>query len=125
MLTYYQNCAIIQPLEKMMTQETRDVLYNKKAEELNKDEIELIEQLIAKKWAGNNVWIATIFGTVLGILLPLITLNPSSIAEFQVIAPVMTGMGAFSSLFISSAIYAKYPSLSTMPIVLSTTSRIW
>ena len=55
-----------------MTQETRDIIYNKKAEELNKDEVEFLNQLISKKFLGENFWYVSVFGILGGLLIPLL-----------------------------------------------------
>lgn len=93
-----------------MTQETRDIIYNKKAEELNKDEVGYINILLNKKWAKTNFWFLSIFGTLAGFLLPLI-LSPLLIVELNVIAPFITGMGAFIGITLGGMFYSTTPSL--------------
>ena len=96
-----------------MTQETRDIIYNKKAEELNKDEVAFLNQLISKKWAGVNFWCISVFGILAGMLIPSI-FSSSLIVALQDVLPVMTVIGGFLGLSMGTMFYMQAPTLKSL-----------
>lgn len=93
-----------------MTQETRDILYNKQAHELNIDEVEYINLLLKKKWARSNFLFSAVFGTLAGFLLPLI-LSPLLIVDLNSILPIITIMGGVTGGLLGGMVYSMAPSL--------------
>ncbi len=92
-----------------MTQETRNVLYNKKPEELNKDEVDYINSLLRKKSARFNFWFISIIAPVMGLLVPLALAYP--LATYL---PVTTILGASTGLLLGAMIYTMEPSLKSL-----------
>lgn len=91
-----------------MTQEKRDIIYNKTANELSKEEAEYIQELINKKYkkmACINFWSCALVGPIAGCLIPLLVLaNP--ITEYFTIAPITTIVGMFSGLLLGGIGYS-------------------
>lgn len=100
-----------------MTQETRDIIYNKKAEELNKEEIGYINQLSYKKTAGFNFKLIAIFGPIVGFALPAILAWPVT-AEWSMFLPFMTGIGGFLGLSLGTMFYMTAPTLKSLGLTI-------
>lgn len=94
-------------------QEIRDTIYNKKAKELNKDEVDFINQLINKKLTGMNFWYVSIFGTLAGLLIPSL-LSSSLLVGLQDVLPVTMGVGGFLGFSLGTMFYMTAPTLKNL-----------
>ncbi len=96
-----------------MTQETRNVLYNKQAHELNKDEVDYIYSLLRKKRAKFNFWFISIMAPFMGLIVPLALAYPLATSFIQYL-PVTTILGASTGLLLGGMIYTMEPSLKSL-----------
>lgn len=98
-----------------MTQEIRDVIYNKTAEQLNKDEVDYIYSLLKKKSAGFTFWFAAIVSPLMGILVPLVLNLPlGTTATYFDALPVTTILGTFAGLLLGGMVHSMAPSLKSL-----------
>ena len=98
-----------------MTQEIRDVLYNKQAHELHKNEVDYIYSLLKKKFARFNFWFTAIVSPLMGVLVPLTLYFPlSTTATYFEVLPVTTILGTFTGLILGGMICSMSPSLKSL-----------
>lgn len=100
-----------------MTQEIRDVIYNKTAEQLNKDDVNYIYSLLKKKSAGFNFWFAAIVSPLMGVLVPLalyLPLSLNTVATYFEVLPVTTILGTSTGLLLGGMVHSMAPSLKSL-----------